>query len=222
MSLHEERRAHARLRELLGPYVLGSLDPDDRAHLETHLAACDTCRDELALYAGIPALLRAGAATSAPVETPDAALGAAVGALRSRRRRRWQLLAAAAVIVLVAGLGAAPAVIRGPDQPPATNLTLTAPTAGGASGASGEASLSARPWGTSVDLVVRGLPPDGPFVAWLVSADGEPQQAATWASTDSGEAQVTGAVALTPREVSFVRVTDLHGDLVLFAATVNR
>ena len=57
MNQHEEDRTHTRLRELLGPYVLGGLDADDRARLEAHLPTCAACRDELATYAGLPALL---------------------------------------------------------------------------------------------------------------------------------------------------------------------
>jgi len=220
MSLHEEDRAHVRLHESIGSYVLGGLDQDDRADLEAHLATCSTCRDELDLYAGLPALLRAGAATPESVVLPDAALGAAVSALRTRRRRRWRLAVAAAVTVLVTSVGATRAVIGGPDGPDATTVTLTAPAD---VGATGEVSLVARPWGTSVDLAVRGLPSDGPFQAWLVSSDGERQQVATWASTARGEAQLTGASALAPKEVSQVRVIDVAGDLVLLASIpVNR
>ncbi len=220
MNQHEEDRAHTRLRELLGPYVLGGLDSDDRTQLEAHLPTCASCRDELATYAGLPALLRAGAPASAdsptPDAAPDAALGDAIGALRTRRRRRRLLLTAAAAVVLVAGAGTGTAVVLGPDAPVSTTLALSAPA--GVS-ATGETSLSAKPWGTSVDLDLRGLPQNEQFVAWLVSPEGVRQQVATWGSTGNGEAHVTGAAALTPRDVAQVRVTDSDGDLVLSADT---
>ena len=216
MNQHEKDRAHTRLRELLGPYVLGGLDSDDRAQLETHLPTCASCRDELATYAGLPALLRAGAPTPAPRVTPDVALGDAIGALRTGRRRRRLLLTAAAAVVLVAGAGAGTAVILGPDEPVSTRLALSAPAGVSATGAT---SLSAKPWGTSVDLDLRGLPQDEQFVAWLVSPEGERQQVATWGSTDNGEAHVTGAAALVPQDVAQVRVTDSDGNLVLSAET---
>mgnify|MGYP001083846135 CR=1 FL=1 len=216
MNQHEEDRTHTRLRELLGPYVLGGLDADDRELLETHLPTCAPCRDELATYAGLPALLRAGTPASAHRTTPDADLGDAIGALRTRRRRRRLLLTAAAAVVLVAGAGIGTAVVLGPDAPVATTFALSAPAGVSASGAT---SLSARPWGTSVDLDLRGLPQDEQFVAWLISPDGERQQVATWSSTDNGEAQVTGAAALAPQYVAQVRVTDSDGDVVLSTAT---
>ncbi|GAA4689331.1 zf-HC2 domain-containing protein [Nocardioides nanhaiensis] len=216
MNQHEEDRAHTPLRELLGPYVLGGLDADDRARLEAHLPSCAACRDELATYAGLPALLRDGAPASAHRETSDAALGEAIGALRTRRRRRRLILTAAAAVVLVAGAGVGTALVLGPDAPVGTTLALSAPAGVSATGAT---SLSAKPWGTSVELDLRGLPQDEQFVAWLVSPEGERQQVATWGSTGNGEAHVTGAAALVPRDVAQVRVTDSDGDLVLSAAT---
>jgi anti-sigma factor RsiW len=41
----------------LGVYVLGAIDPAERAQVEGHLATCRDCRDELAGLAALPALL---------------------------------------------------------------------------------------------------------------------------------------------------------------------
>jgi hypothetical protein len=41
----------------LGVYVLGAIDPAERAMVDAHLASCQECRDELAGLAGLPALL---------------------------------------------------------------------------------------------------------------------------------------------------------------------
>jgi anti-sigma factor RsiW len=216
MSQHEENRTHAQLRELLGPYVLGGLDADDRALLETHLPTCRSCRDELATYAGLPTLLRLGAPATAERGAPDSALADAVSALRDRRRHRRRLVLVAAVIMLFGGLGAGTAALRVSDEPSGTTLALTAAADGRAAG---ETSLNAKPWGTSVDLDVQGLPQGEQFVLWLVSPSGESQQAATWASTSNGEAHVTGAAALARQDVAHVRVTDSDGELLLSSAT---
>ncbi|HXO25557.1 MAG TPA: zf-HC2 domain-containing protein, partial [Streptosporangiaceae bacterium] len=44
-------------RLALGVYVLGAIDPTERALVDAHLATCRDCRDELAGLAGLPALL---------------------------------------------------------------------------------------------------------------------------------------------------------------------
>lgn len=41
----------------LGVYVLGAIDPAERALVDAHLVTCRDCRDELAGLAGLPALL---------------------------------------------------------------------------------------------------------------------------------------------------------------------
>jgi len=209
---------HDRLRELLGPYVLGGLDTAERAQIDDHLSTCPTCRDELTSYAGLPALLRLGQgpASSTALEPGDAALARALETVRHERgrRRRLALLASAAAVVL--GLGATTAGLMADraDNPEASQAALRLVTASG-SNSRGETSLTARPWGTSVDLDVTGLPRGQRFVVWVVSTDGTQQQAATWASTTDGVAHVTGASAIDRTEVAAVRVTTAAGALLL-------
>jgi anti-sigma factor RsiW len=45
-------------RQELGVYLLGAIEPAQRALVERHLAACPRCRAELAGLAGLPSLLR--------------------------------------------------------------------------------------------------------------------------------------------------------------------
>jgi hypothetical protein len=54
------------IRHALGAYVLGAIDPAERAVVDRHIATCPACRDELAGLAGLPALL--GRLTMAEVE----------------------------------------------------------------------------------------------------------------------------------------------------------
>ena len=44
-------------RPSLGVYVLGAIDPAERALVDAHLLTCRDCRDELAGLAGLAALL---------------------------------------------------------------------------------------------------------------------------------------------------------------------
>src|SRR5271169_6445016 len=45
------------MRQLLGVYVVGAIDPAERAKVDDHLRHCAECRDELAGLAGLPAML---------------------------------------------------------------------------------------------------------------------------------------------------------------------
>lgn len=220
MSHHDEDRDHTELRDLLGPYLLGGIDAEDRVALQAHLVTCSACRDELATYAGLPALLRAGTAATSPPAS-DTGLADAVGALRvvRRTRRRRPLLAAAAAVVLLCGIGLGVATLGGNDETVTPSATTYALTAAGGATSTGSTSLTAKPWGTAVDLTLDGLPQDERFVAWMVSPDGERQQVATWGSTATGAARVTGAGALPPDQVVEVAVTTAEGDLVLSTAT---
>jgi hypothetical protein len=118
----------------LGVYVLGAIDPAERALVESHLATCRECRDELAGLAGLPALLarvsaeEAAALAVAPDEAPGKHRYQAVAApttaktagepppellatvlsLTAARRRRRRLtragLGVAAALIIAAGV----------------------------------------------------------------------------------------------------------------------
>ena len=45
------------IRQALGVYVLGAIDPAERAQVDEHLASCPGCREDLAGLAGLPAML---------------------------------------------------------------------------------------------------------------------------------------------------------------------
>jgi len=45
------------IRQLLGVYVVGAIDPAERMTVDEHLMGCPQCRDELAGLAGLPAML---------------------------------------------------------------------------------------------------------------------------------------------------------------------
>ena len=56
------------VRDDIGGYVLGALDPAEHDAVVAHLAACPTCRAEYERLAGLPALLR----PAEGIEIPDA------------------------------------------------------------------------------------------------------------------------------------------------------
>lgn len=113
----------AELRESLGAYVLGALEPAEVAEVEAHLASCARCREELAELSPLPSLLSlvtlehasAAAMGSAAPMPSDLALPRVLGqareerAAQARARRRGRVLTglvAAVAVVLATGTGA--------------------------------------------------------------------------------------------------------------------
>ena len=105
-------------RELLGVYVVGAIEPVERAAVDAHLSQCYECREELAALAPLPALLhrvRPADAERILLASPprsDSAepsaemldsLLARVGSKRRTRRYRALFAAAAAVLIAVGG-----------------------------------------------------------------------------------------------------------------------
>jgi hypothetical protein len=130
----------------LGVYVLGAIEPAERALVESHLATCRECRDELASLAGLPALLarvsaeEAAALAAGPDDVPgdDEAVAAAkiagepprellgtvlnLTAARRRRRRLTQAgLGVAAALIVAAGVFGGLAASASPAAPPSAS-----------------------------------------------------------------------------------------------------
>ncbi|MEV6600253.1 zf-HC2 domain-containing protein [Actinoplanes sp. NPDC051346] len=224
--------AHDELRRLLGGYLLGGLDDTDTDRLDGHLLHCDGCRAELERLGPVPELLRTlpdtPPAAVAPGARPSAdlveSLLARMRVERARQRRRsgtrWL---AAAVVALVAGVTAglvldrderppAPPTQAAPSQP-APVTAVFRPAVG--SGLSGQAVLTGKTWGVSIDLTVSRLSGPGPFVCQVRKAGGGTvEQAATWGPTPSGNARVTGASSIQLRDVGMVAVADVQGHVL--------
>jgi predicted anti-sigma-YlaC factor YlaD len=103
------------IRQALGVYVLGAIDPAERAQVDEHLATCPDCREELASLAGLPAMLRKVPLVEAErLAAPDAEPGMTevpseemleslvARTANVRRMNRWRRVAAAAAVVILA------------------------------------------------------------------------------------------------------------------------
>ena len=112
---------HDRLHESAGLYVLGALEPNERAEFERHLQSCDECTAEVRSLGGVAAALPNGV----PLVDPPASLRSRVMAVTGRsttaptnvvalparpaRTRSWMStagwLSAAALLLVSLGLG---------------------------------------------------------------------------------------------------------------------
>jgi Putative zinc-finger len=159
--------AHA--RHELGVYVLGAIEPGERARVDRHLAVCLRCREELAGLAGLPGLLRRvppDVATQAWVEdTSGSRPGPPLDRLISRMSRirlRRRLTAAAAVLVIglaaATGLQVLHARLAGISAAAAPRWIDTDTGGSPATGAWATVRYAAQPWGAELEVRVAGIP----------------------------------------------------------------
>jgi predicted anti-sigma-YlaC factor YlaD len=176
------------MRQLLGVYVVGAIDPAERAMVDDHLRHCAECRDELAGLAGLPAMLsRVPAAdveqlSLAPSGLPEMAEAPAEmlnSLLRrvtvKRRSRMWRgAVAVAASAVLAAGT--ATAVTQLTTGSFAGNVAATHEVARGSNATTGVAAVvdyTATPWhSTAMRVQVSGIKPGTTCQFWVVGKNG--------------------------------------------------
>jgi hypothetical protein len=158
------------IREALGVYVLGAIDPAERAMVDDHLAVCPECREELASLAPLPALLRrvsvaeaerltiAGAADES--EPPaEVFTGLMERAHAVKRARRWRGLAAAAAVIVLA-LGGGVAVASGLAHHSAgSSVSGQWQTVSGTNASTGvhlTVAYERQTWGTQMKVTISG------------------------------------------------------------------
>ncbi len=124
---------HPQLRDLLGPYVMGALEPVEEREVEEHLQGCAECTAEVAdLRLAHEQLM----SLVGMEETPPRALkGRVIGGMPRRESRRLPVLAAAAAVLcalVVLGVLYSAGVFT-PEEVAAADLQATelAPQAGG-------------------------------------------------------------------------------------------
>jgi Putative zinc-finger len=212
------------IRHALGVYVLGAIDPADRAMVDSHLSSCPECREELAGLAGLPALLRripVGEAQQLADEPDDEMAGREMPSdrvldsllartRRARQARRWRGLAAAAAVVLVAGAAGAASwsALNPPAAPVATAHWDTASAANSTTHVSAKIRYTARSWGIAVDSQVHGLPEGVRCSLVVTDAAGQKVVAGSWkTSYDEGTTWYPGASSVMMDSVRSFQIT---------------
>ena len=96
-----DEREHLKARDLLGPYVLGSLEPGEEWEVEEHLRQCDLCQDEerglRTMHERISEL--AGIHENPPPEIKTSVMAGFEVWERPRERRKAPIFAAAAALI---------------------------------------------------------------------------------------------------------------------------
>lgn len=194
--------------ELIGPYVLGALEPVEQEEMRRHLAGCSRCAAEERALARLPALLDK-VHVDAQVATPSPDLEHAVldrfvrdraaAAAPSRARRRWQPLAAAAAAAALIAL-ALVVLWPGGGNSAYARAELT--------GRGGEAvaSVAEVEAGTHVRLEAERLR-RGVYELWCVRTDGRWVGGGSFRSRADGKAAAELTAAVSPGEYHLVVIT---------------
>ena len=180
----------AQVRDELGVYVLGAIEPGERGRVDEHLASCPRCRDELAGLAALPGLLRkipADGAIWAWIDDggdplPGAALDTLIGRVTTIRRRRRRLTAAAAG-ALLAGVAAAASLAAFQALAGVPHWTAAVAAASPVTGAWAEVRYAAQPWGTELEVQVTGVRAGTRCQLVVTGARGQDAAAGGWTIT---------------------------------------
>jgi hypothetical protein len=214
----------AEMRTLLGVYVLGAIEPAERALLDAHLGGCRGCRDELAGLAGLPSLL--GRVTeaqlaeigAAPAEVLDSMLTRAARENRTRRRRgRVWLAVAAAAAIAMAGGGVIGGMRIGESRPAATTappaavagrmLTHTDPV----TGVNALINVEPHGWGTGFRVQLTGAPIGAKCKLVAIDRQGKRDIAGTWRVTYGGNVEFWGSSMIPSYQIASLEVRTLEG-----------
>jgi hypothetical protein len=217
-------RECAGTRQLLGVYLVGAIEPADRAEADGHLARCAECRRELAGLAALPALLSRVPAAEAgglsadgaegdrlPAAQPGADLPRLLArAARIRRVRRWRGVAAAAAALVIVGVGAAAAGQELDSSSPASGQAAwtTVAARDARTLASATVGYAPRAWGTALEVQVGNVAAGTSCQLWVTNSRGQKAVAGGWAVTPGGPA------AWYPASVPFPAATVRSFELV--------
>ncbi len=221
------------IRQALGVYVLGAIDPAERAQVDEHLATCPECREELASLAGLPAMLRKvpvveaerlAAAEEDPeltgIPSPEMLTSLLGRTANVRRIRRWRGLAAAAAVALVAVAGGAAVTnaLQPSGSPPnaPANVTAWHQTSGtGPAGAHLTVRYLHKTWGTEMEVNVTGLRPGSVCEFQVTDKSGGHSVVGSWVLWQ-GNAWYPASTWLGEGNLSAFQVT-IHGHVVASA-----
>ncbi len=179
---------HPETRDLLGPFVMGDLDPSEDRAVEGHLEGCPSCREEAeTLRLAHERLLEFAAASEDP--PPHLKDRATAGLPRPAPRRIPSWVAAAAAVMFVAlGLAYGPSLLGGGEVAAATLEPM-----GDASDAGAEVNVRGAGENLDVSVDAWGLPKcerEEYYELWFVEENGEHVSAGSFTVDESGDAEL--------------------------------
>lgn len=210
---------HQELREQLGAYVLGQLDPPARASVDAHLDGCASCRAEVAeLVPVVAALDVVGRDVPAPPPELEDRVLDEVGHRRRAARRRARLRRAVGSVLVAASVAVAFGLgtwYAGPrTDPPVIPVAMTLDQPG----LTAEAGLVRHTWGTELKLEATGLGQGQSYAVTFLTGDGSRVSAGSFLGTGARPVRCSVNAAVAVEDATTVEVTDARGNLVMDAA----
>jgi anti-sigma factor RsiW len=220
------------VRTSLGVYVLGAIEPAERAEVDAHLPSCPMCKDEVAALAGLPALLGriSEEQISQVAEPPPALLGqllAKAAAERPDRRRQWLGLAVAAVFVLIVGALIGALLTPGSDQALTPSIARSSPDVTTSVPATQEmekrwavdpvtkveawVGAEDQEWGTALTIKLKGAPTGARCRLYAVAANGHRDAAGAWQYGSLEYEEFHGSTMIALADLSRVEVVLTNG-----------
>ncbi|MFI5842002.1 anti-sigma factor family protein [Catenuloplanes sp. NPDC051500] len=216
--------------QLIGAYVLETLEPAERSDVEAHLATCETCRAELADLEAMKEALGEIPPEALLHGPPDADLVLQRTLQQIRREkssgalRQRGLIVTAAAVALVAAIGGGVLVGRGTGDPggtppqaiPATAApgTRVATTLDPATNVRLTASVTPAAGWVRVNAAVAGIPHGEDCRLIVVTKDGDRQIAGGWLVSEQGEVNGTmldGSASVAPDDVASIEIVNTAG-----------
>lgn len=220
---------HERFVEDLPAYVLESLEAEERARVEAHVATCTTCARLVAEYRAVVGMMPAGLE---PVTPPEAAWRAIRASARGRHARRSASLAMLPSWLRVARWPAAAALVaflvvwnvmlereltrRAPGPAPGPDVEALSRRPGrivilqgtGKPGASARIFVAVDGGGHLAVSGLATLPPDRTYQLWFVRSAAPAVSGATFRADGYGRAWAKVAVPTSLDDVTSIVVTE--------------
>ncbi|MFJ9691646.1 zf-HC2 domain-containing protein [Kitasatospora sp. NPDC101183] len=213
----------------VGAYVLGLLEPAERAAFERHLAGCPRCTAQVRELSTVEPLLAeyaasaraAGLDPAEPAPRPSGrlleALVAETATSRRRGRVRRLVLALAATAMLVAGPAVTAAVITAESGPAVVALADTHSATDPTTGAHAVVGVGGASWGSRITLQLAGV--QGPLTCSLVAVPitGQAQTVTSWTVPAGGYQTLSteGGTGLQPGQIDHFEVRVQGGGALL-------
>jgi Putative zinc-finger len=207
--------------QLDAAYVMGGLEPGERADFEQHLMTCAACRARVEDAAATIALIGAAGPFGdigdafAPADVPDTLLPGLLRRARHEHARRRVVTGALAGLVAACLVTLAvliwPTSGSGRPAPQALQAVRTSPV-------HATAVLESRAWGTEIDLKCRystGVHAYVPYELRVIDRDGTSHDAGSWTLAPGQVTDFTGGTAVPRAQIAKVQVTLSDGTPIL-------